>query len=134
MRGSRFIPQTWALGASLLATGCRPVCDGVDGPCLALLLTGAGHYEDLQVQVQLAAPQTPRLLASVAGSFELPLLLRVLPPDGQPPSTLYRLELSAAPVQAPTMRAEFLPLCCLDWPDDAHIDRTFELIMIAPTR
>lgn len=133
MMFTRLILLTLALIASVLSAGCRPICEGVDGACLALQLTGLGRYEDLLVQVQFAAPKAPLLLASVAGPFDLPLLLRVLPPDEHPASAFYRLELSAAPAQQPTLRTEFLPLCCLDWADDAHIDRTFQLIAIAPT-
>ncbi len=133
---TRARPWMWSallLGAALpsatLLGGCRQrdVCEDVSGPCLAVRVTGPsapGMYDELQTTLHLDSA-SPVRTGSTTWDIELPLTLRVLPPDGVQPSSVHAVSVAGmlASVQIATAQtgSDFA------WADDEHQTVTLDL-------
>lgn len=118
------------LSALTLTVSCqrKAVCDDVAGSCLALTVVGQGPFDELRTE--LALPGGAKKVGVTSGNIDLPLTLRVLPPDGVSSATISAV--GVAGFVAGTSQASGSTGSDFSWPDGAHIAATVALQGASP--
>lgn len=108
------------LSALTLTVSCqrKAVCDDVVGSCLALTVAGQGPFDELRTELEL--PSGANKVGITSGNIDLPLTLRVLPPDGVSASMIAAV--SVAGFSSGTSQASGSTGSDFSWPNGAHIE------------
>lgn len=122
-----------AAGAALLAgASCQShdVCSDVVGSCLSLRVEGDGPFDSLRTTLDLVADVAQQRVGDTPGlggpgSIELPMTLRIVPPDDVKSSEVQAIELAG--IRNDTLAATAKSPPGFSWPYDTHQQLTLRL-------